>query len=259
MSWSLPLGSIGGTKVRLHLTFFLLLAWFGWMGWDESGWDGAWLYIGFVSLTFACVLAHEFGHIFAARHIGIRSPLVTLWPFGGLARLERLPEKPLHEIGVALAGPLVNVVIALALYGFLKIYDYFDMPYESWGVIGYLIDEVALALMYANCILAAFNLLPAFPMDGGRVLRALLAMRFGFEKATRFASIIGQIAAIGISLVGYFYFHSPIMAGVGLFVFLAARQEARMVSLREKAQQRQNPYTYTMRIDLNSPPRDDGA
>src|ERR671912_1521597 len=115
MLWSIPIGVIAGTVVRVHMTFLLFLVWIGATQWRVGGRDAALEGVLFIVLIFACVLAHEFGHIFAARRYGIRTPEVTLWPIGGVASLERIPEKPGEELIVALAGPAVNVVIALAL------------------------------------------------------------------------------------------------------------------------------------------------
>jgi Zn-dependent protease len=142
----------------------------------------------FIVLIFACVLAHEFGHIFAARRYGIGTPEVTLWPIGGVASLERIPEKPSEELVVALAGPAVNVVIAAVLLLFLGLSLDGAAMTELENPRASLLARVAAA----NIFLVVFNLIPAFPMDGGRVLRALLAMRMGRAEATRVAARIGQ-------------------------------------------------------------------
>jgi Zn-dependent protease len=191
MSWSFPIARLLGSEIRIHVTFFLLLAWIGIAHYQRGGWPAAIEGIVFILALFACVIAHEFGHALAARRYGIRTPDITLLPIGGLARLERMPEKPGQEIVVALAGPAVNVVIALVLI--LIMNARFDMQALQQ------LDNPALSfivrLASVNIFLVLFNLIPAFPMDGGRVLRALLALRFSRTQATNIAARIGQALA----------------------------------------------------------------
>jgi stage IV sporulation protein FB len=230
MLWSIPVATIAGTVVRVHVTFLLFLVWIGAAQWRVGGSGAAMEGVLFLVLLFACVLAHEFGHIFAARRYGIRTPEVTLWPIGGVAKLERIPESPREELVVALAGPAVNVVIAAVLIIFL----------------GFSLDETAMAelenpraallarVAAANIFLVVFNLIPAFPMDGGRVLRALLAMRMGRADATRIAAQIGQGAAFLFALAGLFF--NPMLIIIGLFVYLAATAESQHVAFRDGTQ-----------------------
>jgi Zn-dependent protease/CBS domain-containing protein len=227
MTWSIPVARIAGTVVRIHVTFLLFLVWIGASYWRMGGRDAALEGVLFMVLLFACVLAHEFGHILTARHYGIRTPDVTLWPIGGIASLERIPEKPREELVIAIAGPLVNVAIAAMLA----------------VVLGFGFGEAALTalddpranllarLASANIFLVVFNLLPAFPMDGGRVLRALLAMRMNRLEATRIAARIGQGAAFLFALVGLFV--SPMLIVIGLFIYLAATAEAQDMAFRD--------------------------
>ncbi len=224
MGSSFEIARIAGTSVRVHVTFFLLLAYIAWINYgDGGGWDAAIEGVTFVLVLFACVVAHEFGHIFAARRYGIRTPVVTVLPIGGVASLERMPQKPSQEIAVALAGPAVNIAIAAALMLVVP-----DLSVEnSYGVLsggtGFL-QEIA----YANIFLALFNMIPAFPMDGGRVLRALLAAWLGFRQGTRVAAVLGQTLAAVFALAAVYY-AMPILFLVALFVFLAAGAEARAV------------------------------
>jgi stage IV sporulation protein FB len=225
MRWALRLGQVAGTEVRIHLTFFLLLAWLGVTHYQAGGSDAAVHGILLTCLVFLCVLLHEFGHAFAARRYGIRTPDITLFPFGGVARLERMPEKPSEEIFVAIAGPLVNVAIAIGLW--LAIGGF------RWPDAGYIIKlsgSIPGALMLVNVILVAFNLLPAFPMDGGRVLRALLAMRMDHARATQVAARIGQALAVCLGFVGLF--GNPMFILVAFFVFAAAASEAGAAQLK---------------------------
>ncbi|MGO4570605.1 site-2 protease family protein [Microvirga sp. 2TAF3] len=227
MLWSIPVGRIAGTVVRIHVTFLLLLVWIGAAQWQRGGREAAIDGVLFIVLLFACVLAHEFGHILTARHYGIRTPEVTLWPIGGIASLERIPDKPREELIVALAGPAVNVAIAvvliLALGARLSGAAMAEMDNPHAGLIA--------RIAAANIILVLFNLIPAFPMDGGRVLRALLAMRMNHVAATRLAARIGQGAAFVFALVGLFV--NPMLIIIGLFVYLAATAESQHVAFQD--------------------------
>ena len=180
----------------------------------------------FLLLLFACVVAHEFGHIFTARAFGVATPDVVLLPIGGVARLERIPEEPREELLIAIAGPLVNVAIAVGLVlltgARIKAGDLTIV--ESTSVS--LVDRLAAV----NLFLAVFNMIPAFPMDGGRVLRALLATRLGFVRATEIAASIGQGVAFALGFIGLFY--NPMLIFIAIFVYLAASAEAHMVAMR---------------------------
>src|SRR5215831_13185178 len=227
MSWSLNIGSIAGTQVRVHITFLLLLGWLFAASWVTESSQAAWSGLIFMVLLFACVVAHEFGHIFTARAFGVATPDVTLLPIGGLARLERIPEKPQEEFLIAIAGPLVNVVIAFALVLFAGAHlNMRDLALvESTRVS--LIDRLAAV----NLFLALFNMIPAFPMDGGRVLRALLATRLGFVRATEIAAFIGQGFAFALGFAGLLG-SNPILIFIAIFVYLAASAEAHSIALR---------------------------
>jgi Zn-dependent protease/CBS domain-containing protein len=226
MSWSLNIGTIAGTAVRVHITFLLFLGWIFFASYVAEGPEDAVASLLFMLLLFACVLAHEFGHIFTARAFGIATPDVTLLPIGGVARLERIPEEPREEFLIAIAGPLVNVAIAFGLVllagARLKAGDLTVM--ESPNVS--LVDRLAAV----NLFLALFNMIPAFPMDGGRVLRALLANRLGFLRATEIAAFIGQGVAFALGFIGLFY--NPLLIFIAIFVYLAAAAEAHMVAMR---------------------------
>ncbi|MGB8313856.1 MAG: site-2 protease family protein, partial [Aestuariivirga sp.] len=173
MQWSLTIGRIAGTAIRIHITFFLFLLWIAVSDYRSGGLEVAKSSIIFILLVFACVVAHEFGHILMARKFGVKTPEVTLLPIGGVANMERIPEDPRQELLIAIAGPMVNVVIAglLIVAGGVSTSDLQTIDVEKIG----LVQRLALI----NVSLVIFNLIPAFPMDGGRVLRALLAMRLG--------------------------------------------------------------------------------
>jgi stage IV sporulation protein FB len=212
--------------VRLHITFVLFLAWIFVSNYASSGATIARNSLLFVVLLFLCVLLHEFGHILTARAFGAPTPYVTLLPIGGVAQLERIPEEPWEEFLIAIAGPAVNVVIAGGLIAFAH-----ADPRAS-AAMG--IDDMQIPMVdrlaALNLFLALFNLIPAFPMDGGRVLRAALASRIGFVRATERADSIGQFTAFVLGFIGLF--HNPILVFVAVFVYLAASSEAHTVALR---------------------------
>jgi len=238
MSWSLNIGSVAGTVIRVHVTFLLFLAWIFGVEYISGGAEVAWNGLLFIVLLFLCVLLHEFGHIFTARGFGVRTPDVILLPIGGVARLERIPEQPSEEFLIAIAGPAVNVVIALLLIfvgGAHLSVDHLP-TLESTNVS--MIDRLAAV----NLFLALFNLIPAFPMDGGRVLRALLAARFGFVRATEIAAMVGQWVAFALGFLGLFV--NPLLIFIAIFVYLAASAEAHLVATR--AMSRGVPVTAAM-------------
>jgi stage IV sporulation protein FB len=238
MSWSLNIGKVAGTVVRIHLTFLLFLAWIFTANYAAEGATAAWNSLVFIVLLFACVLLHEFGHIFTARAFGVTTPYVTLLPIGGVAQLERIPEESGQEFLIAIAGPLVNVAIALLLI--FAAGASLHMGYVNGVEDAHLsmLDRLAAV----NIFLALFNLIPAFPMDGGRVLRAGLASKLGYVRATEIAAQIGQFVAFALGFIGLFY--NPILIFIAIFVYLAASSEAHMVALR--AVSRGVPVSYAM-------------
>jgi len=238
MSWSLNIGSVAGTAIRIHVTFLLFLAWIFGVEYIAGGPQAAWSSLLFIVLLFLCVLLHEFGHIFTARAFGVRTPDVILLPIGGVSRLERIPEKPSEEFLIAIAGPAVNVVIAavLVLVGGANLSADHLAALASADVS--MIDRLAVV----NLFLAVFNLIPAFPMDGGRVLRALLAARLGYVRATEIAAMIGQWVAFALGFLGLF--GNPILIFIAIFVYLAAASEAHLVAIR--AMSRGIPVTAAM-------------
>jgi Zn-dependent protease len=180
MSWSIPIARIAGIQLRIHITFLLLIAWIA------LGSAGAAI---FVLLLFVCVVLHEFGHALAAKAYGINTPDITLLPIGGVARLERIPEEPKQELVIAAAGPAVTAIIALSL--FIVIASRGGTDFGASFQSG----DMVVNLFKINVWLLLFNLIPAFPMDGGRVLRALLATRLSYARATQVAATVGQAFA----------------------------------------------------------------
>ncbi len=230
MQWSFPIGRLAGSEIRIHLTFFLLLLWIGIAHFQHGGSAAALEGITFVVAIFACVVLHELGHAVAARRYGIATPRITLLPIGGVAELERMPEKPSEEIVVALAGPMVNVVIAAVLFLILG-------ARVDTGTLTAMEDPAGgfvARLAAVNVVLVLFNLIPAFPMDGGRVLRALLATRYPRVRATQIAGTVGQFAAFAFGFLGLVG-GNPLLIFVAIFVYLAATAETQVVGLQDAA------------------------
>jgi Zn-dependent protease len=222
MGSSLKIASVFGIELRINLSFLLLLGFFWFRFYQEGGLSGALQGVLYILILFACVTLHEFGHAFAARGFGIKTRDITLYAIGGVARLNRIPEKPWQELVVAVAGPLVNVVIAAALFFVTHVTAGFDEAD--------LLESPRIDLLYkvawANLFLVAFNLIPAFPMDGGRVLRALLAMVMPYARATEVAARIGQGLAILFAIFGFIYY--PILIFIAFSIFVGAQQEMAM-------------------------------
>jgi Zn-dependent protease/CBS domain-containing protein len=228
MKWSFPILRLFGIELRLHATFLLLLFWVGLAEGAEGGWSHAWTGILIILLIFTCVVLHELGHALTARIFGIRTPDITLLPIGGVAHLERIPERPFEELIVALAGPGVSGALAL----FLWVVSGFASPEPLRAATQSEASSSLLAqLVSVNLGLLLFNLLPAFPMDGGRILRAALTRRLGRVRATEVASRIGQSLAVVLLGCGILL-PAPLLILIALFVFLSARSEAAQVSLR---------------------------
>lgn len=229
MRWSLKIARVAGIDVRIHLTFLLFLAWIAFAYHGQGGPAAAAQAVIFILALFGCVLLHEFGHALAARLFGVRTPDITLLPIGGVARLQRMPEHPVQELVVALAGPAVNVLIAaILMLGFGAQPDFGSIEHMDDPSGGLLAKLAAV-----NISLVLFNLIPAFPMDGGRVLRALLALRMNYARATHIAAGIGQALAVGFGFVGLF--HNPMLIFIALFIYFGARQEAALAVMKELA------------------------
>jgi Zn-dependent protease/predicted transcriptional regulator len=225
MKWQFKLGRLFGIDVYVHATFLLIIGFVALQHWalgPARVIDG----ILFVLAIFACVVAHEYGHALAARRFGVRTRDITLYPIGGVARLERMPDQPIEELWVALAGPAVNVVIAAALFAWLLL----SQTLRPLGELSVTAGPFLERLLVTNLFLVGFNLVPAFPMDGGRVLRALLAMRLEYTKATGIAAAIGQAVALLFGLLGLF--GNPMLLFIALFVWIGAGQEASMTQMR---------------------------
>jgi len=227
MRWSLKATRIAGIDVYIHFTFFLLLAWVAFIHWKQTGSIGAALVgVLFILSIFACVVLHELGHALAAKKYAIRTRDIILLPIGGVARLEKMPDKPVQELWVALAGPAVNVGIAAALAVYLYVSNIFSPVDQSTMTTAPFLERI----LGVNIFLVLFNMIPAFPMDGGRVLRALLAMRLAYTRATRISANLGQGIALLFGIFGLFY--NPLLLFIAFFVWIGAAQEARMTQMK---------------------------
>ncbi len=227
MKWSLNIGSFRGIPVRIHATFLLILAWVA-LSYLRQGQSVGTAATGvlFVLAIFLCVVLHEFGHALVARKYGIRTRDITLLPIGGVARIERMPDDPRQELWLAIAGPSVNLAIATVLFVLLATTAALVPMSRLTVTTGPFLQR----LMAVNVFLAAFNLLPAFPMDGGRVVRALLAMRMDYSRATHVAATLGQGMALLFGFLGFFF--NPFLIFIALFVWIGAAQESSVANLR---------------------------
>ena len=226
MRWSFHVARIAGIEIKIHVTFFLLLAWIGFGYYRAGGTPAAIDGLLFVVLIFVCVLLHELGHALAAARYGIKTPDITLLPIGGVARLERMPEKPSEEIVVTVAGPAVNVLIAVVLWIGIGLTSGFPDPQalQETGL------SMSVRLLAVNVWLVIFNAIPAFPMDGGRLLRALLAMRMNYARATQIAASIGQGIAFLFFILGLWW--NPMLLLIAVFVYFGASSEAVFAQMR---------------------------
>jgi len=231
MRWSWKLGRVGGVELRIHATFLLLLAWLALIYYRGTGTAaGATRGILFVLALFASVVLHELGHAFAARRFGVKTRDITLLPIGGVARLESIPDKPKQELLIALAGPAVTLSIIVVLAIGLRLAGLpATLGPETLARTGN--ASFLVQLMWVNGWLLVFNLLPAFPMDGGRVLRAALALRGDYVKATQTAARVGQAFAFVFGIVGFFY--NPLLVLIALFVWVGATAES--MAARERS------------------------
>jgi Zn-dependent protease len=237
MKSSLRLGTAFGIGIYVHWSFLLLPAWLLLTTWGIVGTETIVYMLTLLAAIFGCVILHELGHALMARHFGIRTRDITLYPIGGVARLERMSERPLEELLIAVAGPAVNVVIALGLVFVLGV----SGSVFRWEALIHSVPGGFLAgLLAANVMLVAFNLLPAFPMDGGRVLRALLSIPLGRLRATEIAAHVAVVVAVLLGLVGLLWLNNPMLVLVAGFVFLAGRQELTVVR-RQEALRRAEP------------------
>ncbi len=228
LGWSLNLFRIRGIQLAVHFSFFLLLAFVAQEGWQDSGWPGLLWGVGTLVAFFTCVVLHELGHSFTAMRFGIGVRRILLMPIGGMAEFDDIPRQPSRELLITLAGPAVNFLIAAVLWvtvGFPAGWPAADYPADATGF--------AQLLLHWNLIMGCFNLVPVFPMDGGRIFRALLATRMQYLRATFWAASVGKVLAVLGGLTALFLFHTWLTAVLFGFIFYAGEMEYRSVRRRE--------------------------
>lgn len=230
MNSSLKIGTFAGIRVQIHWTFWLLFLFIGFLVFSQEGTftDLIWHTL-FIIVLFICVVLHEFGHALTAKKYGVKTRSITLLPIGGLASLMKIPENPKHELLVAAAGPAVNVVIAVILTFFVSVESYTGMDAEILQEELAMIDaqNFLFYILTVNIALVLFNLIPAFPMDGGRIFRAILSMKVGRIKATQIASSLGKFLALLFFLYGLFY--GIILSVIAVFIWFGAHSENIMI------------------------------
>ena len=230
MRWSWTIARIRGINIDIHATFLLLLAWIALVSYGQAHTPGAAIAAVLLTLViFASVVLHEFGHATVAARFGIKTRSITLLPIGGIAHIERMPERPRQELAIAIAGPIVTIAIVVVLYAALRLTGHSTTASTSLAAPW----SFAAQTMWVNIVLAVFNLLPAFPMDGGRVLRAALAMRMSFAQATELAARIGKVFALLFALAGLFVVGNPFLVVIAAFVWLSAAAEANAAQLKD--------------------------
>ncbi len=226
MRWSFNIGKLFGITLRIHVTFLLLLFFVYISVLSEQGQANALRAVLFISAIFVCVLIHELGHSLIAGQFGRGATSITLLPIGGIASMEEIPEKPGQEIAIAIIGPFINLAIAGIIYLYVRRWDGLMVPTLAPSTLNSFLSE----LMGVNVLLAIFNLIPAFPMDGGRVLRSLLALKWSYTQATAWAASVGQSLAAFFIFYGIFF--NWWLAIIGLFLYLGADSEKRQTIMR---------------------------
>jgi len=249
MKWSWKIGRFSGIDLKIHATFAIIIVWVIYN--HIIAGDGLRTTVEsliFVLIIFTCVILHEFGHALTAKKYGIKTLDIILLPIGGVARLERMPEDPKQELWVALAGPAVNVLIAFIIFLILFLTSS-PIPLINIEIFT---GSFLAKLMALNIILVVFNMLPAFPMDGGRVLRALLALRMEYAKSTKIASKIGKAMAILFGIIGLF--SNPFLVFIAAFVWFGANHEEKMVRMKySKMSYNNSEYTDLKTLSPNDP------
>lgn len=229
LGWSINLFRVRGIQLAVHLSFFLLLAWVANEGWAVGRWIGVSWSVGTLLAFFGCVVLHEFGHSFTAMHFGIGVRRILLMPIGGMAEFDAIPREPMREFFITLAGPAVNFVIAAFLWIIVGLPQGFpwqsEFPANARGF--------AQLLLQANLVMGCFNLLPIFPMDGGRIFRALLAWRMPYLQATLWAARVAKVLAVIAALIAVFGFQSYLTGVLFIFIYFAGDAEYRAVRRRE--------------------------
>jgi Zn-dependent protease len=231
LSWSINLFRIRGIQLAVHASFFLLLAYVGFVSWQDGGWISVMWNVVMLLAFFTCVVLHELGHSFTAMHFGVGVRRILLMPIGGMAEFDAIPRQPARELLITLAGPAVNFTIAAILWLMVglpagwRLLGFYDFPDTGTGFVQ--------LLLHWNLVMGCFNLLPVFPMDGGRIFRALLATRLPYLRATFWAATTGKILAMLAAFIAAVVFQSYLTAVLFGFIYFAGEAEYRAVQRRE--------------------------
>jgi len=248
LGWSINLCRVCGIRLAVHFTFLLLLAYAAWAGWADGGWAGAGWSLVFVALLFTIVVLHELGHSLTARRFGVGVPRILLLPIGGMAEFEYIPREPRRELLITVAGPAVNLAFVLTLLPLVPLPHFWSDAEVEISLRG-----LGQVVLWINLAMLAVNLLPIFPMDGGRILRSLLAMRWPYLKATAWAAGIGKVLAVLAAALAL-YRGAPLAALLFAFIFVAGDLEYRALRRREE----ENAQWRLLIGRLYAPPGGDG-
>ena len=229
LGWSINLFRVFGIQLAVHASFLLLLAYYGYVGWVEGGAIGLIWWMSLIVLFFVCVILHELGHSLTARRFGVNVPRILLLPIGGMAEFDHIPRQPAHELLITAAGPAVNFVLAAILFAasWRGLLPAKEIPLYS---VASILDE----LWLWNLVMGIFNLLPVFPMDGGRVLRAVLAFKLPYLRATWWAALVSKILAPTLACVAFFYLHQTMLGVLFLFILFVGDAEYRQTLRRDQ-------------------------
>jgi len=229
LGWSINLFRVFGIQLAVHASFVLLLAYYGYEGWVEGGLPGLVWSVTLIVLFFVCVILHELGHSLTARRFGVRVPRILLLPIGGMAEFDHVPRRPMSELLITIAGPAVNFVLAVVLFfvSWRGLAPGDEIPRYSMASI---VDE----LWLWNLVMGVFNLLPVFPMDGGRILRALLAFRLPYLRATWWAAMASKILAPLLACIAFFYLHQVMLGVLFLFILFVGDAEYKQTLRRDQ-------------------------
>jgi Zn-dependent protease len=229
LGWSINLFRVFGIQLAVHASFLLLLVYFGYEGWVEGGLPGLCWSVGLIVLFFVCVILHELGHSLTARRYGVKVPRILLLPIGGMAEFDHIPRKPSAELWITVAGPAVNFVLAALLLAasWRGLIQTEEIPEYSFAG---LLDQ----LWVWNLVMGVFNLLPVFPMDGGRILRALLAFKLPYLRATWWAAVVSKILAPLLACIAFFYLHQVMLGVLFLFILFVGDAEYKQTLRRDQ-------------------------
>ncbi len=237
----LKIGSLLGVPIKLHWSFFLIILLIVYVS-LERDLNGLQIFsfILLVLILFLCVLLHELGHALGAKKVGIKANDIIISPIGGLARIESMAQYPKKELFIALCGPMVNFVLAIVLFIYLYFIQGQQMSFDPFATMDFIsIPALLYYLLFINTLLFAFNLIPAFPMDGGRILRALLSMKYSSVKATFIASVIGKLLAVGFFILAFFTRYYVLIV-MSIFIFTMASTEYAVLRRQELAEREKN-------------------